>query len=87
MGLSVSLSLLVIVLLLTVMSAETSAAEQKWIRLDRGELHHLFYFIRRRIFLQRQKYRRALRGESAQPRQSESLPAIITVVTVIVRPY
>ena len=26
-------------------SAETSAAEQKWILFDRGELRHLFYFI------------------------------------------
>ena len=37
MCLSLSLSLLVIVLLLTVISAETSAAEQEWIRFDRGE--------------------------------------------------
>ena len=56
MCLSLSLSLLVIVLLLTVISAETSAAEQEWIRFDRGELHHLFYFIRRRILLQRQPF-------------------------------
>ena len=37
-----------------------------------------------------QKYRQTLRGESIQPRQSEPLPdqrLIITVVTIIVRPY
>ena len=56
MCVSLFLSLLVIVLLLTVVSAETSAAEQEWIRFDRGELHHLFYFIRRRILLQRQPF-------------------------------
>ena len=56
MCLSLSLSLLVIVRLLTVISAGTSAAEQEWILFDRGELRHLSYFIRRRILLQRQPF-------------------------------
>ena len=56
MCLSLYLSLLVIVLLVTVISAETSAAEQEWILYDRGELRHLSYFIRRRILLQRQPF-------------------------------
>ena len=41
MCLSLSLSLLVVALLLTAISAETSAAEEEWIRFDRGELRHL----------------------------------------------